>query len=75
MSRLDIQVDGPLDVYIDVVFRLQGLGEWRWRFPWEAGNTTDFSIEFVDPKDQFIYELKGGDSWIKSIEEQWWDNE
>ena len=75
MSSFDIQTDSPLDTYIDVVFRLHGLGEWRWKYPWEYGSTADFIIEFIDPKDQFLYELRGGDRWVKSITEEWWNNE
>ena len=71
-TRQAIDYNNQCDVYLDNTFRECGLGQWHWIHKHNFWSPK-YSIEFIDPKDQFLYELRGGEQWRKRIEREWED--
>lgn len=57
--------------YITKSFAEKGLGEFRYGVRSGPGDTVATKVIFLDPKDQFKYELLGGERWRWQLMQQW----
>jgi hypothetical protein len=49
--------------HLETILQSKGLGEWEY--------TVNDTMRFTDPKDQFRFELLGGDLWTDQLYREW----